>query len=64
LFDDAVELPQPKVKEMVYANLEKTQASLEIFALETKDSNAKTMYEKNSKKIKNLMNKLKPYLLQ
>jgi uncharacterized membrane protein YcaP (DUF421 family) len=64
LFDDAVELPQPKVKEMLYANLEKTQASLMTFALETKDENAKVMYSKNAEKLKQLMTKLEPYLLR
>lgn len=64
LFDDSVELPQPKVKEMLYANLEKTQASLMTFALETKDENAKAMYTKNAEKLKQLMRKLEPYLLR
>lgn len=64
LFDDSVELPQPKVKEMLYANLEKTQASLMTFALETNDENAKAMYSKNAEKIKQLMEKLEPYLLR
>jgi uncharacterized membrane protein YcaP (DUF421 family) len=35
LFNDAVQLPQPKVKEMLYANFEKIQADLMTFALET-----------------------------
>ncbi|MCX7922594.1 MAG: DUF421 domain-containing protein [Clostridia bacterium] len=64
LFDDSVELPQPKVKEMIYANLEKNQASLMTFALETNDENAKAMYSRNAEKIKQLMEKLEPYLLR
>lgn len=64
LFDDAIELPQPKVKEMIYANMEKAQASLTTFALETKDDNAKAVYEKNAQKLEQLMDKLKPYLLR
>lgn len=64
LFDDSVELPQPKVKEMIYANLEKTQSSLMTFALETKDENAKVMYSRNAEKLKQLMEKLEPYLLR
>ncbi len=64
LFDDAIELPQPKVKEMVYANMEKAQASLFTYAIETNDENAKAMYEKNAQKLKQLMEKLKPYLLR
>lgn len=64
LFDDAIELPQPKVKEMIYANMEKAQASLTTFALETNDNNAKAMYKKNAQKLKQLMDKLNPYLLR
>lgn len=64
LFDDSVQLPQPKVKELLYANLEKSQADLMTFALETKDNNAKSMYSKDAEKLKQLMDKLKPYLLR
>lgn len=64
LFDDSVELPQPKVKEMIYANMEKAQASLLTYLLETEDETAKLMYEKNAGKLKQLMEKLEPYLLR
>jgi len=43
LFDDSIELPQPKVKEMVYANMGKVQANLVTFSLETQDEKAKEM---------------------
>lgn len=64
LFDDAVTLPQPKVKELLYANLEKSQANLTTFALETQDEIAKAMYTKNAEKLKQLMKQLTPYLLR
>ncbi|WP_425058103.1 hypothetical protein SCACP_27530 [Sporomusa carbonis] len=64
LFDDSVELPQPKVKEMLYANLEKSQADLMIFALETQDEAAKKMYTQHAETLKQLKEKLKPYLLR
>jgi uncharacterized membrane protein YcaP (DUF421 family) len=63
LFGDAVELPQPKVKEMLYATLEKSQADLITFALQTEDKKAKAMYSKNSQRIEDILNKLRPYLL-
>jgi uncharacterized membrane protein YcaP (DUF421 family) len=63
LFDDSLQIPKPKVKEMLYANLEKTHADLLSFALETKDETAKSMYEKNAKKLDEAIQKLKPYLL-
>jgi len=63
LFDDAVEIPQPKVKELLYANLEKIQVDLSTFSLQTEDKNAKGMYLRNSQKLENLLDKLRPYLL-
>ena len=64
LFDDTLQLPQPKVKEMLYANFEKIQADLTTFALETNNEAAKTMYSKNAKELDHIMRKLKPYLLR
>ncbi|HVJ50082.1 DUF421 domain-containing protein [Desulfitobacterium sp.] len=63
LFDDAVQLPQSKVKELLYATLEKSQADFSTFALQTVDEEAKAMYSKNSQKLQDLLNKLQPYLL-
>ncbi|MDF2499659.1 MAG: hypothetical protein K0Q77_373 [Anaerosporomusa subterranea] len=64
LFDDSVELPQPKVKEMLYANFEKAQADLMSFALETQNEAAKKMYSQHAETVKRLTEKLKPYLLR
>ncbi|MDF2672201.1 MAG: hypothetical protein K0R09_466 [Clostridiales bacterium] len=63
LFDDSIQLPQPKVKELLYANLEQSQADFLKFALETQDENIKAIYSNNANRIKDVMNKLKPYLL-
>ncbi|TGE32901.1 DUF421 domain-containing protein [Desulfosporosinus sp. Sb-LF] len=63
LFDDVVQIPQPKVKEMLYAILEKSQADFVTFALQTEDTKAKAMFSKNSRKLEDLLNKLRPYLL-
>ncbi|HWQ42564.1 MAG TPA: DUF421 domain-containing protein, partial [Desulfosporosinus sp.] len=63
LFDDAVELPQPKVKELLYANLQKAQADLSTFSFQTEDKNAKSMYLRNSQRLQELLDKLSPYLL-
>ncbi|MEL7633235.1 MULTISPECIES: DUF421 domain-containing protein [Sporomusa] len=64
LFDDSVQLPQPKIKEMLYANFEKVQADLTTFSLETQNEAAKQMYAEHAKQISRLMAKLKPYLLR
>ena len=63
-FDDAINTPQPKVKEMLYANIEKCHADFMKYALETKNEDAKNMYQKNEQKLKELKEKLEPYLLK
>jgi uncharacterized membrane protein YcaP (DUF421 family) len=63
LFDDALQVPTPRVKEMLYANLEKAHADLLSFALETDSKEAKMMYSKNAIKLDEVVQKLKPYLL-
>ncbi len=64
LFDDSVQIPQPKVKEILYANFEKCQADLMGFSLETENIAAKNMYKDNAEKLQQLLEKLKPYLLR
>ncbi|WHH60168.1 DUF421 domain-containing protein [Petroclostridium sp. X23] len=64
LFDDAIQLPQPKVKEMLYANLEKAQADLITFSLETENKYAKMMYSQDADKLKMVIESLEPYLLR
>ena len=64
LFDDAIILPQPKVKELVYANLEKTQADLTAFSLETQSLAAKKMYADYASKLGKVLEKIEPYLLR
>lgn len=64
LFDDSMQNPQPKVKEMLYAGLEKCQADLTAFALQTQDEDSRIMYGRNAKKLDDLLRLLKPYLLK
>lgn len=64
LFDDAIQVTQPQVKEMLYASISKVQADLLSFSLETDDIEARKRYLKNANKLKEVMNKLEPYLLR
>lgn len=64
LFDDAIQVNQPRVKDMLYANLEISQANFMTFALETQDKEAKRMYTKNADKLKQVIEGLKPYLIR
>lgn len=63
LFDDNIQVPQPKVKELLYANLEKSQADLMSFSLETEHKEAKVMYLHNAQELETVIKKLEPYLL-
>jgi uncharacterized membrane protein YcaP (DUF421 family) len=64
LFDDNIEIPQPQVKEILYAAMEKCHADLISYSLETEDLNAKNMYLKNANKMEKLMIDLQPFLLR
>ena len=64
LFDDNIKVQQPQVKELLYASLEKAQADLMSFALDTEDKEAKAKFAYNAKELEAVMAKLKPYLLR
>lgn len=64
LFDDSIEIPQPKVKEMLYASISKVQSDCLSFSIDTEDLDAKEMYSKNAQILKEMMDKLEPYLLR
>lgn len=63
-FDDLVQLPQSNVRELLYANIEKTIADLMNYALETQNPKAKAMYTNNANRLKKVLEKLEPYLLR
>lgn len=64
LFDDAIQVNKPQVKELLYASISKCQADLLAFSLETDDPKVKNMYSVNAKKLKKIMDKLEVYLLR
>ena len=64
LYDDTVNLSQPKVKELLYANLQKIQADLTTFSLETQVQEAKDMYADYADKLQRVLEQIKPYLLR
>ncbi len=57
LFEDSIQIPKPQVKELIYANLEKTQADLVTFALETENQKAKDMYSNDAQKLQDIVKK-------
>ncbi|MDD4334251.1 MAG: DUF421 domain-containing protein [Desulfotomaculaceae bacterium] len=62
LFDDSIQVPKPKAKELVYATLKKCQADCELYALGTKETNVKKMYENSSVKLSEAMQDLESLL--
>lgn len=63
LFDDAIQIPKPTTKELVYATLKKCEADLELYALATNRQEAKQQYQEGalivSQVIQSLRSKLK-----
>ena len=64
IFDDMIQIPKTQVKEMLYAGIQKSQADLMSFSLDTDNEAAKAMYLKNAEKLQKVMEKLEPYLLR
>jgi uncharacterized membrane protein YcaP (DUF421 family) len=62
LYDDKIQIPQNQERPLLMAQLKKCQADLESFALETDSESAKKMYTKNSKRLSDAIERLKPYL--
>ncbi|MCR3923042.1 MAG: DUF421 domain-containing protein [Firmicutes bacterium] len=64
LFADAIKLNNPSVRQSLYATLEKAQADLYKFSLETENENAKWMFEENAAKLQKALDGLRPHLLR
>lgn len=62
LYDDKIQVPTSQERPLVMAMLKKCQADLESFALATDSETAKKMYTKNSRRVAEAIEKLKPYL--
>lgn len=62
LFDDAIQVPNPKTKELSYATLRKCQADCELYALGTKEPEAKKLYAKASGTLQEAIRELEPFL--
>ncbi|MDW7673533.1 MAG: DUF421 domain-containing protein, partial [Bacillota bacterium] len=62
-FNDAIQLPQPKVRELLYATLQKAQADLYGFALDTNEQKVKESYYQDAEQLEKLLLKLRPFLL-
>ncbi|SEK86534.1 Uncharacterized membrane protein YcaP, DUF421 family [Paenibacillus sp. cl141a] len=55
LYNDQIQVPQNEERKLLYANLKKCQADLELFSLSTKSKKAKKMYEESSKRMEKIL---------
>lgn len=62
LFDDQIKVPEPQQKAMLYADLKKCQADLEMYGLSTKNEQNKAMYEQVSAQLEQVITDVKPLL--
>jgi hypothetical protein len=62
LYDDQIKVPSPQVRPLLLAMINKCQADLELYALETQTKSAKDMYNKNAKKLTKIADTLAPFL--
>lgn len=62
LYDDKLKVPSPQEKPLIWAILKKCQADLELFALSTDSIEAKEMYQENSLKIQEAIDKMESIL--
>lgn len=62
LYDDKLKVSSPQERPLLWATLKKCQADLELFALSTDSIEAKEMYQENSLKIQQAIDKIEPIL--
>lgn len=62
LYDDKLKVASPQERPLLWATLKKCQADLELFALSTDSIEAKEMYQENSLKIQQAIDKIEPIL--
>ncbi|KON88513.1 membrane protein [Sporosarcina globispora] len=62
IFDDLLKVPAPQQRPLLMAMIKKCAADLEVFSLQTDSKSAQQMYEKNTQKLNQIIQKLTPYL--
>ncbi|WP_178021894.1 DUF421 domain-containing protein [uncultured Paenibacillus sp.] len=64
LYDDQLTVPQPQEKAVLLAQLKKCEADLEMFALSTDEEAAKKLYGDCSANLQQVIDQVKPLLIQ
>ncbi|GIP46579.1 hypothetical protein D3C76_130870 [compost metagenome] len=64
LYDDQITVPQPQEKAVLLSQLKKCEADLELFALSTDEEAAKKLYGDCSANLQQVIDQVKPLLIQ
>jgi len=62
LFDDAIQIPKPTTKDLLFATLKKCEADLELYALSTDDPAVRKMYQKSAEELTGVISDLRVQL--
>ncbi|GGE19573.1 hypothetical protein GCM10011571_21880 [Marinithermofilum abyssi] len=62
LFDDTIQVPKPKTRQLLLATLEKALADVKGFALDTNNPEAKKMYRACQNELEQVITKVRPRL--
>ncbi|WP_206830267.1 DUF421 domain-containing protein [Alicyclobacillus fructus] len=63
LYDDRIQVPEPKARQLTHILLKQAEADLELYALATDDEVAKREYTAMAKQVERIRNETEPYLL-
>ncbi|MBW8351257.1 DUF421 domain-containing protein [Bacillus sp. IITD106] len=64
IYDDKIQIPEPKPKQTLLSALKKCQADLESYSLQTDSEEAKQMYKRNAKKMEQIILKTEHLLIK
>ncbi len=59
LFDDAIQIPKPTTKDLLFATIKKCEADLELYALATNDPTSRKMYQESAKELIEVVSELR-----
>lgn len=64
IYDDKIQIPEPKPKQSLLSTLKKCQADLESYSLQTDSEDAKQMYKRNAEKMEKIILKTENLLMK
>jgi uncharacterized membrane protein YcaP (DUF421 family) len=62
LFDDAIQIPQPTTKDLVYATLKKCESDMELYALATNNEEMRKTYQQCAYELNEVISEMRIFL--